>query len=121
MSFGQPIAVVGMGGVFPGAADPAQFWKNILAGRDAAHKVPADRWMLDPHTALGDGPAPDRVSSLRGCFVEGFTLDLEGLNLAPERLAGLDPVYHMALHAGRQAFEDAAVSELCSLPARPHR
>ena len=112
MSFGQPIAVVGMGGVFPGAADLAQFWTNILAGRDMAREVSPGRWMLDPRTALGDGPAPDRVSSLRGCFVEGFTFDPEGMNLAPGRLAGLDPVYHMALYAGRRAFEDGATAGL---------
>jgi len=101
-----PIAIVGMGGVFPGATELPRFWRNILDGRDMARDVPAGRWVLDPQAALANGPAPDKVYSLRGCFVEDFALDPAGLAIDPERLRTLDPLYHMVLHAGRRAFED---------------
>jgi len=49
---GSPrIAIVGLGGVFPGAHDLESFWKNVEAGRDAARDVPADRWLLAPDDA----------------------------------------------------------------------
>lgn len=102
-----PIAVVGMGGVFPGAADVDTFWQNIVAGRDMTREVPAGRWILDPQSALADGPLPDKVVSLRGCFVEDFHFDPEGLRIDRELSARLDPVYHFALHAGRAAYRDA--------------
>ncbi|MFQ5411108.1 MAG: beta-ketoacyl synthase N-terminal-like domain-containing protein, partial [Phycisphaerae bacterium] len=108
----SPIAIVGMGGVFPGASDLQIFWENIVSGRDLTREVPPGRWVLDPLAALADGPAPDHVYSLRGCFVEDFSPDLTGLEIDPRRLDGLDPLYHMALHAGRQAFAAGAGKRL---------
>ncbi|GJQ27960.1 MAG: type I polyketide synthase [Phycisphaerae bacterium] len=111
MSASVPIAIVGIGGVFPGAASLADFWRNIVQRTDAAREVPPGRWILDPKDALADGPAPDKVYSLRACYVENFRLDPRGLTLAPdlrEALERLDPLYHFVLHAGRDALEDAA-------------
>ncbi|MFQ5429301.1 MAG: beta-ketoacyl synthase N-terminal-like domain-containing protein [Phycisphaerae bacterium] len=107
-----PIAIVGMGAVFPGASSPAEFWRNIVAGRDMAREVPAGRWILDPHRALSREPAADTVCSLRGCFVEGLELNPAGLRIPADVLHGLDPVYHLALHAGRQAFESGETAGL---------
>lgn len=107
-----PIAVVGMGGVFPGATDLQQFWRNIVAKRDMVREVPAGRWILDPYEALADEPVSDTVRSLRGCFVDDFTFDPSGLNVDSKLLHGLDPLYHLVLHAGRQAFEDGVTQGL---------
>lgn len=102
-----PIAVVGMGGVFPGAADLPTYWQNIIAKLDMTRDVPPGRWVLDPRMALGDGPLPDKVYSIRGCFVEDFAFDPAGLQIDRELTRQLDPLYHMTLHAGRAAFRDA--------------
>ena len=40
------IAVVGLGCVYPGAADVGAFWDNIVAGRDSIGEMPPDR--VDP-------------------------------------------------------------------------
>ncbi|HKQ49626.1 MAG TPA: beta-ketoacyl synthase N-terminal-like domain-containing protein [Phycisphaerae bacterium] len=109
----QPaIAVVGMGGIFPGATDLAAFWRNIVAGLDTTRDVPPNRWILHPSRALADGPKPDRVYSLRGCFVDNFECDPAGLAIDPGLLQLLDPLYHLVLHAGRAAFNDAITSSL---------
>ena len=113
MKFSQPIAIVGMGGIFPGAATLGQFWNNIVNGRDAAKEVPPGRWLLRTEDALDSKPAtPDKVYSSRGCFIEGFQLDATGLDLSPEFLAGLDPLFHLILHAGRAAFDDASMKRI---------
>ncbi len=102
------IAVVGLGGVFPGAPTPASFWDLIRGGKSIAGPAPPGRWLLEAADAVGPPtPAPDRVISSRACFVEGFRLDPEGLSLDPEILARLDPMFHLALHAARQALRDA--------------
>ena len=107
----SPIAVVGMGGIFPGAPDLDRFWANIAAGVDASKEVPPHRWVLDParahDSAIG---AADKVYSTRGCFIEDFHLDMRNLDLDPDVVAVLDPLFHLALHAGRQAVEDAGLS-----------
>jgi acyl transferase domain-containing protein len=60
------IAIVGFGGVFPGAEGPREFWKNIEQGIDAAEDVPADRWFVDPDDAYSpEVPSADRVYARR--------------------------------------------------------
>lgn len=112
MSPDCPIAVVGMGGVFPGAHDVDVFWRNIISGKDQAREVPNGRWVIEPRRAQAAEAQPDRVVSLRGCFVDDFRLDPTGLRIASDLLSLLDPVYHFALHAGRDAFRDARLDDV---------
>jgi PfaB family protein len=99
-----PIAVVGLGGVFPGALDLDSFQHNLRSGVCATRDAPAGRWALDPTDAYNPRPSPDHCYSTRGCFVEGFSFNPIGLALDPATLAALDPVYQLTLHAGRQAW-----------------
>ena len=108
----SPIAVVGLGGLFPQAPDLDTFQRNIQAKTNASRAVPPGRWVLDPGDAYDPVLALDKVYSTRACFVEGFTFDPAGLNLDPDTLHGLDPLYEMVLHVGRQAFDDASTGTL---------
>ncbi|MBN2490559.1 MAG: polyketide synthase, partial [Planctomycetes bacterium] len=107
------IAIVGLGGLFPGAPDLAGYWSLIAAGRSAAADVPPDRWRLHPETAYRAGePLADRVYSRRACLLGPFEPDLAGLGLAPELLARLDPMAHVALHAARAALAGARLKAI---------
>jgi len=109
----QRVAIVGIGGIFPQSATLEQFWANIQQGIDTAREVPAGRWILANEDAYDPNVGtPDRVYSLRGCFIEGFQFDPEGLQLELSLLQQLDPMYHLALHAGRQAWRDANTRDL---------
>ena len=104
----ERIAIVGLGGIFPGAADLETFWRNIANGVDSGQPVPTGRWYLSPDKAYSPWPPkPDRVYSTWGCFIEGFSLDPAGLDLDPDLLLRLDPMFHLSLHAARGAFIDA--------------
>ena len=104
----ERVAIVGLGAIFPRADDPGQFWEIIEQGLATARDVPPGRWPLDPTDAFDPRVGtPDRVYSTRGCFVEGFRLDPEGLDLDPALLGRLDPMFHLALHAARAAWRDA--------------
>ncbi len=107
-----PIAIVGLGGLFPGAPDLAAFARNNREKIDATREVPPGRWILDPAEVYQSTFTPDKLYSLRGCFVEDFVFNPTGLNLDPAVFQGLDPLYHMALHVGRQAFNDAVTANL---------
>ena len=108
----SPIAVVGLGGLFPQAPDLDTFQHNIQARIDASRAVPTGRWVLDPQDVYDPVLAVDRVYSKHACVVDGFTLDPVGLQLDADTLGGLDPLYEMVLHVGRQAFDDAATRTL---------
>ena len=112
MTAPSPIAIVGLGGLFPKAPDLDTFQHNILHGIDASKEVPTDRWIIDPQDMRDGGFSPDTTYSRRGCFVEDFDFDPSGLNLDPDTLRGLDPLYRMVLHVGRQALDDTTTSAL---------
>lgn len=113
----ERIAIVGLGGVFPGADTLARFWTNVANGVDSGRNAPADRWFLKPERALSSGgPQPDRVYSTWCCPLEETALAFDPAALPrPEiasRLAQLDPLFHIGLKAAHQAWTSAGVSNI---------
>ncbi|MCH8805345.1 MAG: hypothetical protein IH986_04585, partial [Planctomycetes bacterium] len=104
MGDASPIAVVGLGGLFPDAPTLEAYWRNIVGRVDTTREVPPGRWSLDPRDLLDSEGGPDSVLSTRACFVEAFELDAEGLALDPALLRDLDPLFHLVLHVGRAAW-----------------
>ncbi len=98
------IAVVSMAGLFPGAADLQSYWQNILNGVDAIADVPSGRWAVNPEGIYDPDGAPDKVISRRAGLVAAFNFDPAGFEVPADLLRGLDPLYHMVLHVGRQAI-----------------
>ncbi len=103
MRYDSLIAVVGMDGLFPGAADLRTYWQNIVSKTGATKEVIANRWIADQGRMVASEPAPDRALSNRCCLVDRFEFDPSGLRLPPELTTALDPMYHMVLHVGRRA------------------
>lgn len=99
------IAIVGIGGLFPDAPDLEQFWKLIRDGKTAVREVPAGRWQVTPAEIFDPqiGKA-DHLYSTKGCFIEHCPQ-------LPE-LADLDPLFHLLVSAGKQAFDDACTNNL---------
>jgi len=105
-AFKQPIAIVGIGGIFPDALTLEQFWKNIKQGHSASREVPAGRWPLNFKDVFEPLRSPDKVYSTDGCYIQDFRLDYTGLNLDSSFIDELDPVFHIALYAAQQAIRD---------------
>ena len=111
----EGIAIVGYGGIFPGAGDPETFWANIVAGRDVTSEVPQGRWLLAPARAFDSRiPCPDKVYATRGGFVTDVALDAASLDLDidKELWRKLDPVFHLALHAALAAWRSARTEQI---------
>ena len=109
------VAIVGIGGIFPDAPDLDSFWTNIRSGRSATRDVPAGRWQIPADSAFNAiVGTPDRVYSRRGCFIDEIAnaSTLEGLAIDPARLEGLDPLFHLLIHAGKRAFDDGVTTPL---------
>ena len=115
MPYAGTVAIVGIGGIFPDAPDLDRFWDNIRHGRSAVREVPAGRWLVPAEVAYApEVGAADHVYSRRGCFIDALPplTDLSGLAINPALLSGLDPLFHLLLHAGKRAFEDGVTEPL---------
>lgn len=105
MSKSAAVAIVGIGGLFPDAPDLEQFWKLVRDGKTAVREVPTNRWQVAPADIYDpEVGKPDHLYSTKGCFIENCPQ-------LPE-LADLDPLFHLLVTAGRQAFADANTKEL---------
>ncbi|MGW7491699.1 beta-ketoacyl synthase N-terminal-like domain-containing protein, partial [Streptomyces sp. NPDC054786] len=112
-------AIVGMGALFPGAADLAAYRRNLLAGTDCITDVPPGRWdpeiYYDPHGA--EGPArSDRFYCRRGGFLdEPAAFDPTRFGIMPATVPGAEPDQLLALRVIADAIADAGGQE--RLPA----
>ncbi|GAB1643164.1 beta-ketoacyl synthase N-terminal-like domain-containing protein [Krasilnikovia sp. MM14-A1259] len=103
----QPIAIVGMAALFPGAADLDQYWQNLIAGKDQITDVPADRFdalFYDPAHA----DRPDRLYCRRGGFLDGEAV-FEPLKfgIMPNSVGDIEPDQLIALEVAAAAVADA--------------
>ncbi|MEE2886226.1 MAG: beta-ketoacyl synthase N-terminal-like domain-containing protein, partial [Planctomycetota bacterium] len=113
MTCRPPVAIVGIGGLFPDSPDLETFWKHVRDGVDTSREVPEGRWVLPAEQAFDpEKGAPDKVYSTRACFLEDIELDLRGLAIDPDVAARLDPMVQITLHAGAAAWRDARTEGL---------
>ena len=104
-----PVAIVGLAGRFPKAAELESFWTLLATGVDATGRVPADRWQVDRwHDP--DPHSPGKTITDRGAFlddVRGFEPLFFGIS--PREADDLDPQQRLALELVWEALEHAGV------------
>ncbi|HLS76835.1 MAG TPA: type I polyketide synthase, partial [Nocardia sp.] len=101
MSEAPPIAIVGMAGRFPGAADIDRLWELLLARGDAITPVPEDRW--DAAAPLDD---TRRVQAVGGFLPEIDRFDAALFGISPREAADIDPQQRVVLETVWRTLED---------------
>ena len=104
-------AVIGMAGVFPGASDIDEFWRNIIFGRDYVTEVPKERWPADLFYNP-DTKDTDYVVSKWGGFIDKVDFDALEFGITPQSLTVIEPVQLLSLLAAKRALEDAGFTDL---------
>ncbi len=115
MKHGQSVAIVGVGGIFPMSPTLDRFWETISGNVDTSRQPPQGRWLLDPEEAYEPAiGAADKIYSKKGCYIndESDPSVIAGLDIAPDFLASLDPMFRLLLRAGHQAFRDGRIDQL---------
>ncbi|TPW19741.1 MAG: beta-ketoacyl synthase family protein, partial [Elusimicrobia bacterium] len=102
----EPIAIVGLGGVLPGAKDVPSFWKNVMGKVDSIVEVPADRWDWRLYWSA-DRKAADKTYSKIGGFVLDFAFEPLKLRIPPPVARQMDTVQQLAVAATAEALKDA--------------
>lgn len=108
-SAGGDIAVTGMSGVFPGAKNTDEFWKNLVSGTDSIQDI-GQRWdiggIYDP-----DRSVKHRSYCRRGGLVDGVDrFDPLFFELSPKQAEKMEPRQRLFLMESYRALEDAGCS-----------
>ncbi|AEW98045.1 MULTISPECIES: type I polyketide synthase [Streptomycetaceae] len=105
----DPVAIVGMAGLFPEAAGLGAFWDNIVAGRDCLREVPGQWW--DPEVYFDPDPlAPDKTYARRGGFLTPQLFDPREFGMPPKSVDSVSLVQLLSLLVARDTLADAGMA-----------
>lgn len=101
------IAIIGMAGQFPQAANVGQFWDNLMQGRDCVSEIPSQRWSIDAFYDP-DRKAPGKtVCRSMGALDNVDVFDPLFFNIAPAEAELMDPQQRLFLQNSWRCIEDA--------------
>ncbi|RSM90493.1 type I polyketide synthase [Kibdelosporangium aridum] len=111
------VAIVGMGALFPGAADVPAFWHNIVGSVDAIGTIPAERWDPAIYYDPSGAQASDRFYCRRGGFLDDLAMfDPTRFGIMPSTVDAAEPDQLLALGVAAEAIADAGGEQ--ALPDR---
>ena len=111
------IAIVGVGLTYPDAADPVEFWENVLAGRRAFRRLPDERMNRADYYSP-DPAAPDRFYADRAAVLRDYAFDRTGYRVAGSTYRSTDTTHWLALDTAARALADAGFPDGAGLPLR---
>src|SRR5436190_16976282 len=103
-----PLAIVGIGCLFPKAAGPGFFWANAKHAADCITPVPPTHWSPDDYFDP-DPKAPDMTYARRGGFLSAVDFNPMEFGIAPRDIEATDTSQLLGLVAAKQALLDARV------------
>ncbi|MFF2907848.1 beta-ketoacyl synthase N-terminal-like domain-containing protein [Paenibacillus sp. NPDC057934] len=105
----EDIAIVGISCRFPGAESPAQFWENLLNGRQSISEIPDSRWNLAEY--YSDNPdEKGKMYARWGGFLERVReFDAGFFGISPLEAEVMDPQQRLLMEQSWLAFEDAGI------------
>jgi len=104
----EPIAIIGLGCLFPGASTPDEFWRNLLAETDSTSSTTTADMGVPPETFFHPAKGQrDKFYALRGGYVRDFAFNPDGYQLPAEFLDKLDSLFHWPLYVAREALRDS--------------
>jgi acyl transferase domain-containing protein/NAD(P)-dependent dehydrogenase (short-subunit alcohol dehydrogenase family) len=104
-----PLAIVGIGCLFPKANNPEEYWKNIREGVDAITEVPKSHWKPEDYYNK-DKNATDMTYAHRGGFINQVDFDPLLYGLSPNNIEATDTTQLLGMVVARQALLDAGYS-----------
>ncbi|MEE8637782.1 MAG: beta-ketoacyl synthase N-terminal-like domain-containing protein, partial [Candidatus Margulisiibacteriota bacterium] len=101
-----PLAIVGIGCIFPKAENLTEFWSNIRNGVDAIIEIPETHWKPEDYFDK-DPKAPDMTYAKRGGFLPTIDFNPMEFAIAPNAMEGIDTSQLLGLVVAKKALEDA--------------
>ncbi len=106
-----PVAVIGMGCLFPGSTDKEGYWQDITAGRNMVTEVPPSHFLID-HYFDPDPSVPDKTYCRQGAFLSPIEFDPMAFGIPPTNIAATDTSQLLSLLVAKQVLKDAFPGQL---------
>ena len=103
------IAIVGMAGRFPDAADHEQFWDLLEKGLDVHRTVPSDRYNVTTHTDPTLRKKNTSHTPYGNSIKEPGLFDARFFHMSPREAAQTDPMQRLELTTAYEAMEMAGI------------
>ncbi|WP_164013945.1 non-ribosomal peptide synthetase/type I polyketide synthase [Pyxidicoccus trucidator] len=104
---GNDIAIIGMAGRFPGAADVQAFWRNLCEGVESIARLKPELLEASPLAPESVRSHPDFVPAA-SVLEEGESFDAGFFGVSPREAKWMDPQQRVFLECAWAALEDAA-------------
>ncbi|MFP8960402.1 beta-ketoacyl synthase N-terminal-like domain-containing protein [Streptomyces nanhaiensis] len=101
-----PIAIVGLGALYPRSGDLNEFWKNLAEGNDCIEEVPETHWKISDYYDP-DPSKPDKTYAKRGGFIPTVPFSPMEFGLPPNTLEVTDVLQLLSLVVAKQTLKDA--------------
>jgi acyl transferase domain-containing protein/NAD(P)-dependent dehydrogenase (short-subunit alcohol dehydrogenase family) len=101
-----PLAIIGIGCLFPKADDQSTYWANIREGIDAISEIPPTHWRTADYLDR-DPKSPDMTYGERGGFLSPVPFNPMEYNIPPNILEAIDTSQLLGLVAAGHALKDA--------------
>jgi acyl transferase domain-containing protein/NAD(P)-dependent dehydrogenase (short-subunit alcohol dehydrogenase family) len=105
-----PVAIIGIGCLFPGAPGLKAYWQLLYQKRDAIQDIPQSHWSVEDYFHE-DPKTPDHVYCRRGGFLSAVNFDPSEFGIPPSTLEATDTSQLLALITARDALEDAGYGQ----------
>jgi len=106
-----PVAIVGLGALFPGRGNTLGFWRDILEGVDSISDVPPSHWLIEDYYDP-DPTAPDKTYGKRGGFIPSRAFDPMEFGVPPAALPATDTAQLLALIVAKETLTQAQQTTL---------
>ncbi|KFE69518.1 type I polyketide synthase [Hyalangium minutum] len=113
----EPVAIVGLGGVFPQAENTQELWANLLGKRCAIGEIPSERAPIDRYLDPTRQSKVRPYTNLAGYIVDG-SWPQEQVRVPPKMSSQIDRGHSWTMKAALQALADARVTRETVDPAR---
>ncbi|HSI47392.1 MAG TPA: SDR family NAD(P)-dependent oxidoreductase, partial [Ideonella sp.] len=103
----QDVAIVGLSGRYPEAADVGEFWANLKAGRNCIREVPAERWDHSRYFDERRGQPGKAYTRWAGFIDDVDCFDPLFFNISPREAEAMSPQERLFIQEAYACIEDA--------------
>jgi acyl transferase domain-containing protein len=105
----SPLAIIGVGCIFPKAGNVNEYWSNIREGVDAITDIPDSHWNPEDYFDSNQ-KTPDMTYARRGGFIDPVDFNPLQYGMSPNNIEATDTTQLLGMVVARQALLDAGYS-----------